>query len=293
MELKKAEKFLKKINKLFESLKEEEELSRLELDLMREYVRKFYRKIDLIQKELPEGLEKPKKEEPAMEEELSDDQDILEVEIEEYQYNVGRIEPKKKKKEDENIAEKIAKTSIASVEEEGMAELEMPSKELEVSEAPKVVSKEEPENKTKEEKVEVEKVLDIPGFELEVEDTVIEVKKQPKKPSIQTVDQSEGQYSELFDVEEINDLSQKLSAAPISDIRSSMGLNERVLTINELFGGNAMAFDKTIKNLNNLTSFEAAKKYLSEQVIPEYEWDQPQKIKKAKVLLKLIKRRYN
>ena len=94
-------------------------------------------------------------------------------------------------------------------------------------------------------------------------------------------------------MEEGNDLSDKLSNAPIEDIRSSMGLNERVLTINELFGGNAMAFDKTVKALNQMDDFEDAKVFLSREIVPKYEWHEEGKLKKAKIFLKLVSRRYN
>ncbi len=291
MKLKKAEKFLKKINKLFESLKEEEELSQLELDLMREYTRKFYRKIGMIQSEM---RGKTKSDDLSKSDIDCNIEDIGEIQIEEYEYNVGSIQPKSPKQAEGVRAEKIVqevKETVAKVEE-----IEIPAADVEVKVDESPVIPEEPvlEEPVIEEPVKEE--LNIPSFELELaDDTVSTAVKVEKKTSVETKAKPKNinQYAELFNFEEISDLSQKLSSAPITDIRSSMGLNERVLTINELFGGNAMAFDKTIKNLNGLNSFEEAKNYLAETVIPEYNWNDESKLKKARVLLKLIRRRYN
>ena len=71
-----------------------------------------------------------------------------------------------------------------------------------------------------------------------------------------------------------------------------MGLNERILTVNELFGGDANEFKKAMTDLNRLSSFDEAKQYLAANVVEKYGWTKRNKKGKAKVLIKTIRRRY-
>jgi hypothetical protein len=72
-----------------------------------------------------------------------------------------------------------------------------------------------------------------------------------------------------------------------------MGLNEKIFTINELFGGDGKAFDTALKTLNTFNSFDQAKAYLSENIAGQYDWNERGRKKKAINLIKLIRRRYN
>lgn len=100
-------------------------------------------------------------------------------------------------------------------------------------------------------------------------------------------------HAVLFEHEEAKELSDKLSAMPIKDLTTAMGLNEKILTINELFGGDHRAFDEAIRDLNTLKTFDAAKDYLSENLAEKYNWSDRSRKKKAQIFIKLIRRRYN
>ena len=71
-----------------------------------------------------------------------------------------------------------------------------------------------------------------------------------------------------------------------------MGINERIFTMNELFGGDQAAFDDTIKALNGFSNFAQAKNYLAANVASKFKWDAKAKKKKAKTFVKLVRRRY-
>ena len=101
------------------------------------------------------------------------------------------------------------------------------------------------------------------------------------------------ELEELFRFETAKELSEKLSEMPISDIRKAMGLNERIFTVNELFGGEKEVFDTTIAELNKMNSFEEAKAYLINGVAAKYNWSAKNLKNKAKAFIKLVKRRYN
>lgn len=102
----------------------------------------------------------------------------------------------------------------------------------------------------------------------------------------------QNQYEQLFDHLKISDLSEKLELVPIKDIRSGMGLNERILAQNELFGGDKIAFDQTLNDLNNCSNFEEARSLLCTRIIPVYHWDQPDKERFVDSFIKLVQRRY-
>lgn len=104
---------------------------------------------------------------------------------------------------------------------------------------------------------------------------------------------SNAEMEELFAFSTARELSEKLGESPITDIKKAMGLNESILTRNELFGGDQVAFDTTIAMLNQLRSFEEAKNYLIQHVGSKYDWTSKDRKGKAKIFIKLVKRRYN
>ncbi len=97
---------------------------------------------------------------------------------------------------------------------------------------------------------------------------------------------------ELFAESKLNDISQRFANTPIQDIAKSMGINERILTINELFKGDQQHFQSTADTLNEYTSFAEAKAYLSKGPAAKYDWTNPKRKKKAATFIKLVRRRY-
>jgi len=119
-----------------------------------------------------------------------------------------------------------------------------------------------------------------------------------RQPTVTAVPQSSRhqvpneEYEQLFQQENSNELSHKLSTLPISDLNKAMGINERIFTINELFRGDSAAFKRTIAALNQLPSFRKAKAYLAENVVNEFDWTNKLRRNKAKNFIKLVNRRY-
>ncbi|MBK9631051.1 MAG: hypothetical protein IPO62_08285 [Saprospiraceae bacterium] len=99
-------------------------------------------------------------------------------------------------------------------------------------------------------------------------------------------------YSSIFDCLKISDLSEKLELTPIKDLKNGMGLNEKILAQQELFGGDKDSFNKAISDLNECSNLENAKNYLIQNVIPKYHWDKPDKEKFVDSFLKHIQRRF-
>lgn len=98
--------------------------------------------------------------------------------------------------------------------------------------------------------------------------------------------------NEVFRVEMGGDLADRLANAPLRDLTKAMGLNERMFTINELFGGNKASFDEALHTLNHLSSYEQAKVYLASNFALQHRWNSDDKLKKAQNFMKLVYRRY-
>lgn len=100
-------------------------------------------------------------------------------------------------------------------------------------------------------------------------------------------------YEELFTFESGGELSDKLANKSIKSIKKAMGINEKYLISNELFGGDNDSFTNTIDQLDDLKSFDEARTLLEQDVIKKFGWDEPKKLKRAKNFLKLVRSRYN
>jgi len=89
---------------------------------------------------------------------------------------------------------------------------------------------------------------------------------QPQQPVIEAVKPESGKKKDrlavLFQNDDAQDLRSKFSSLPISDISKSMGINDKILTINELFGGDQGLFNSVVGELNGFKSFDKAKDYL-------------------------------
>lgn len=121
------------------------------------------------------------------------------------------------------------------------------------------------------------------------------VREEPPAPAPvykPTSSQLDPDMEELFSFKTPTELSEKLSELPITDIKKAMGLNERISTQNELFGGDAAAFDATVSTLNQLRHYDEAKDYLVRNVAVKFNWTAKDKKGKAKDFIKLVRRRY-
>ncbi|MBT8190413.1 MAG: hypothetical protein KJO50_02120 [Bacteroidia bacterium] len=98
---------------------------------------------------------------------------------------------------------------------------------------------------------------------------------------------------ELFKFEKVTELSDKLSQKPVPDLKKAMGINERIFTINELFGGDKDEFENLLTALNGLENFDQAKDVLMNSVAKKYLWQKEDKQNKARNFIKLVQRRYN
>jgi len=141
------------------------------------------------------------------------------------------------------------------------------------------------------------------------DDLDIDERKIDLKPEFQSVEDSANIKSEIKKMEDkagmsaqvdLNDqfadeqedrsLSEQLKKQPIADLLTAIGLNERYLYANDLFGGDIEEFKKAIRILNELESEQEASRYFNEELRKAYGWEKDNEL--AEALLLLVKRRF-
>lgn len=148
-------------------------------------------------------------------------------------------------------------------------EIEMEVKREELEER----SKEEEEAKSEEEIVYEPVVIgdmtdhDDAGFELEQPETVGERYQQGQEETV----------------------GERLQHSSVRDLQSAIGINDKFLFVNELFGGSMEKYNRSIENLNDLKTLNGALIYLNELRI-ELQWNSSNEAYKK--LLELVHRKF-
>ncbi|MGB0862939.1 MAG: hypothetical protein ACPG19_11530 [Saprospiraceae bacterium] len=283
MDVNKAKSYLKKINRLFDGIEQDNgEISKIEKDLMLSYVRDFYETFFDDKKTViapqPEPVAVAPKPKPQY-------KPAETVRIE----RQPTPEPKPQPRYEPKVEPKVEPKPIEF-------EVEMPKpkpKPQPIIEPKPVQAKVE----TPHFQDEIPKIKVIPKIEVPTAREIFrEPVQQPKPevPAVQSTHQpvSFDEFDVLFEAEKATDLSQKLSQSKVLNLRSAMGINERFLIQNELFGGNNALFNDAIDKLNSFDNFIQAKAYVIKELAPQNEWLDEKRLKRAKSFIKTINRRY-
>lgn len=95
---------------------------------------------------------------------------------------------------------------------------------------------------------------------------------------------------ELFDQATAED--SRYGHVPIANIESALGINDRIFTLNDLFGGDKSLFDATCRALDDLRSFSEAKDLLINGPAGRFNWADQGKTKMAEQFIRIVSRRY-
>ncbi len=274
MNLEQAKKKINKINRLLDTIEPDESpTSRLERDLLLNYVRELYECIledsDYEPPSLDSSSFKSSAEEKLAQESLA-----------------TKAKSQKKEEQETLIKRPVEKKHAPEPVQEPEPVEEMPTEEP-MAEEPRIEKKaaksqpvEAAEDKPVEKAQKASKSKEPKNEEAEVETLVAEAV------------EDEPEVEELFTIKKANEISEKLSQLPISDLNRAMGVNEKIFVKNELFAGDDNVFRQVIQKLNTLSSFEDAKNFLSSEVAYTYQWTDPDKKNKAKNFIQLVYRRY-
>jgi uncharacterized coiled-coil protein SlyX len=146
------------------------------------------------------------------------------------------IEPEEKVKIEEKKSPPVVTPELPLVAEEKLAENVVPEIEKPV--------------KTGKSK----KIEDSDLFSLAEKETVADKYKEAGKSM------HEKMKSEKAD----NSIAEKMSKAPITNLKNTIGLNDKFLFINELFKGDIQEYNKAVDKLTMLTELEETHNYLTE-----------------------------
>ncbi len=79
-------------------------------------------------------------------------------------------------------------------------------------------------------------------------------------------------YDKIASVKEDKSLAGKLQKNPVSDLKKSIGINEKFAFINELFDGDLESYNTAIDQLNTCGNYNDAVETLSNALAPKYNW---------------------
>jgi len=173
--------------------------------------------------------------------------------------------------EEEEIPEdtvEIAKQAEAKRTEniEQHEEVIAPEKEVPAKKLEEVEAKLSESNEVKKEP-EIEEPIEIP-LEEKLPKEAVEAIKTPTPYEIDFQD-----LNTKLSGKEDNSVVDQLQKQPISDLTTAIGLNERYLYSNELFGGNMEVFRSALKELNSKANLSEALAYFNEDLLVKNNWN--------------------
>jgi hypothetical protein len=133
---------------------------------------------------------------------------------------------------------------------------------------------------------------DVKPVHIPVMEPMREAPKAHKVINEPVISERDDALDELFDLPRSEDLSGRSTHVPIASIESALGLNARIFTLNELFGGDRTLFDTTCQQLNDLTSFQEARSLLMAGPARTFKWADQSRIKMAEDFIRIVARRY-
>ncbi len=107
-----------------------------------------------------------------------------------------------------------------------------------------------------------------------------------------TLEDAQGRFEDLFAEKSAQDIADKYQLQKVVTIEGAMGINERMQTINELFGGDHNVFMETVNHIHQLSGFNSAKKYLIEGVATKFSWDKDEHKEMASDFVQLVRRKF-
>ena len=87
------------------------------------------------------------------------------------------------------------------------------------------------------------------------------------------------------------DLGDTLIEVPVRDLRKAIGVNDRFLFINELFRGDEVAYERSIKTINSFSIFAEAEYWIQRELSVKNGWDAGNEMVAQFYLL--VKRRFS
>lgn len=100
-------------------------------------------------------------------------------------------------------------------------------------------------------------------------------------------------YPELFDFKATDDLSEKLGNSKVEQLNHILAINDKILYINHLFGGEAIPFQESLKKFESFYTYEEAKSFATKELVEKYHWTDPARMETVKQFMKQVRRLYS
>lgn len=212
---------------------------------------------------------------------------------------------------EESVPEEVIAEAPRDVEPEAPIEKEEPAPDdfgFILNFEPMEAAQEEPQEESPEESEEEAKPVYTTGDEIEMsipqfqntEEEPHDVEEIPYEPVI--IGDMEEKEESGFELEAQETLGERLQQqedhslaarlqheAALKDLRTTIGINDKFLLVNELFGGSMEKYNKSIENLNDLKTLNGALIYMNELRI-ELQWNSSNEAYKK--LLELVHRKF-
>jgi hypothetical protein len=263
---------LKEVENLMEAFKGEATVSDAFLNLAKSKIKNINDEIDLLKTEFSDNPVTTVKEEFKIEEPVRINEEK----------NVKTAEPADVKKETP-----VTEKEPESLKEEVLVESGKPAEKKSV-EIKKETVKEDQTGKN-----------DISGNEVKTGKAAPEKKDiEPRKGPPKVKENAKKENKTIADVLQKNKsaLNEKIElketendiifAKPVNDVRQAMGINDRFLFQRELFNGNSDLFDHTLDQINSMSSFEDASRFLHSN----FNWDKDSDV--TSTFFRIVKRRF-
>ena len=131
---------------------------------------------------------------------------------------------------------------------------------------------------------------DIPTLNHQQEFKPLPEKAQPAKEINESASNNHASINEKLKQSKI-DLGDTLTEIPIRDLRKAIGVNDRFLFINELFRGDEVAYERSIKTINSFTIFAEAEYWIQRELKVKNGWDADNAM--VTQFFQLVKRRFS
>lgn len=131
---------------------------------------------------------------------------------------------------------------------------------------------------------------DIPTLNHQQEYKPLPQKEQLAKEINETASNNHASINEKLKQSKI-DLGDTLTEIPIRDLRKAIGVNDRFLFINELFRGDEVAYERSIKTINSFSIFAEAEYWIQRELKVKNGWDADNAM--VTQFFQLVKRRFS
>ena len=121
------------------------------------------------------------------------------------------------------------------------------------------------------------------------EEVVIPVVRTPLVPPVNPLPVVQQEINEQHSMGS-TEVAQQLQEIAIKDLRKAIGINDKYLFINELFGGDEKVFEQSIKTIQQFNIFAEADFWVKKELAATYRWNTTMPV--VQQFMQLVKRRF-